>query len=186
MIGINPARSAMPGSCDVSGAPSPSGESIDPGGSGCRPICALRRYHRTNSMAISITTARPAAPPTTPPAMVPAGGVLLPPPLPPAEDVVLAGADVVVGPPSPPALAPPMVAIEVMVLASTTFDDRETDVISITVVVAGAKVLVLLESVGVVVERPGMVRSSPFGRVVVNALLLRDMVETSPSVSVAK
>ena len=80
-------------------------------------------------MAMRRMTARPAAPPTTPPAIVPGGAVvLLLPPLPPfnAAPVVLLLVvdDVAV----PCTLAPPIVAIEVMVLCSAP--EPAADVVS--------------------------------------------------------
>ena len=80
-------------------------------------------------MAIRRMTARPAAPPTTPPAIVPGGAVVLlllpPPPFSAPPVLLLLLVDVVA---VPCWMAPPMVAIEVMVLCSTP--EPTADVVS--------------------------------------------------------
>lgn len=170
MMGVSPARSAIPGPREVSGAPSPSGEFIEPGGRAWCLICPFRRYHLTKSIARRRTTARPAAPPTTPPAIVPAGGVLLllSPPLSLLDEVVLAVVAGYVGVPWPAVPAIPTVAIAVTVLISIS-DDAALDEVSEDSVALIVEVVDKLELDRVDnAEMAGILKTSPSWNVVVN------------------
>lgn len=161
--GVRPARSAMPGACDVGG----SGETVAVPGRLC--IGLRPRYQRRNSMAMRRRAARPATPPTTPPARTDAGGVLL------LESLVVAA--VVVeelddavelaepAPPTPAVVPLAVDAAEVMPVNDEVSPLNEVALSEMTVTEPSERV----DRCGPVVaaaEKGGIVETMPSGKVV--------------------